>query len=494
MFRPEEDSFSVSEEFQIVDASCFCPSTSNKPDLEFHPNFPCPVCDSFQGHFLCAQCVNSGSFTSSRRPSNLTYAEISARLSLISLEIRSVNENLASCGLPKTDPTKELEALVRLLQTSIAYHKEQNEKKRERLNQTNQAILRCRCELRQLTKRSAEVLARFSSINKKRLILSKKMTILNGEVESRRVRYLKELLVSLFPVDLAVNKQTPDEFVRAALLIDRVNAFVGPEPIRSSQTALTYCVPVIHAAAKFLGVWLPSVIEKRLCLSGPLLGPLPQRDTLGHIYSSVLHAIHLLCACRLIDVRVSMERLGCGLHPSHSEYNPLLGLYCLGRAEPLREISGPYQLKLDGIFGTVPPPIYEDPTCLTALKRLCLQHDVEQGEEAKELEEGADGDQSPAVDSSLTTSATVLSTVSDLSPAVQPRSLLTVPVPDREPGTVQPDNWEVVTDGVNLPSLNANSAPTLPAGDTWTGSLSKLWWNTFNRRSSNPDIDLSEHD
>ncbi|KAA0185576.1 hypothetical protein FBUS_02927 [Fasciolopsis buskii] len=98
---------------------------------------------------------------------------------------------------------------------------------KERLDRTNQAILRCRCELRQLTKRSTEVLARFSSINKKRLILSKKMTILTGEIESRRVRYLKELLVSLFPVDLGINKQAPDEFVRAALLIDRVNAFVG---------------------------------------------------------------------------------------------------------------------------------------------------------------------------------------------------------------------------------------------------------------------------
>ncbi|VDP93674.1 unnamed protein product [Echinostoma caproni] len=81
-----------------------------------------------------------------------------------------------------------------------------NREQRERLDRINQSILRCRSEMRQLSERNTEVLVRFSSLSKKRLILSKKMATLSGQIESRRVRNLKELLVILFPVDLAVSR------------------------------------------------------------------------------------------------------------------------------------------------------------------------------------------------------------------------------------------------------------------------------------------------
>lgn len=128
---------------------------------------------------------------------------------------------------------------------------------------------------------------------------------------------------------------------------------------------------------------------------------------------------------------------------------------------------------------------------MAALKRLCLQRDVEQGEEAREIEDGADDDESPSVDSSATTSATVLSITS----AVQPCPVPTIPIPDRETQVAHPDNnWEVVTDEVHLPSVDMDSRPNLHVGDTtWTGSLSKLWWTPFSRRGPSPNPELNEH-
>uniref|UniRef100_A0A183BDU4 CRAL-TRIO domain-containing protein n=1 Tax=Echinostoma caproni TaxID=27848 RepID=A0A183BDU4_9TREM len=203
---------------------------------------------------------------------------------------------------------------------------------------------------------------------------------------------------------------------------------------------LTYCVPVVRAAAKFLGVWLPQVLVERLLLAGPFLASLPQRDTLG-------------------------------------------------------EFSGPYQLKLNGLFGTLPPPSYEEPVCLAALRRLRLQHDVEQGEEVKEIEDGTDDDRSLLADSSVTTSATILSTVSDFSPSFGVRhSPEWLPVPtislsDPEPETAQPDNWEVVDDGTDVLPLNTDPTSALPTGETWTNSLSKLWRPIFNRLGSNTELE-----
>lgn len=116
---------------------------------------------------------------------------------------------------------------------------------------------------------------------------------------------------------------------------------LGPEPTPSSHTALTYCSIAIRVATILLDVWLPSFIRRNLHLSGSFLSVLPQRDDMGRIYSAIIHAVHMLCASRGMDIRNSLKRVGIELWNGQSVYNPLLGLYCLGNLiRPDNEVIG----------------------------------------------------------------------------------------------------------------------------------------------------------
>ncbi|KAF5395368.1 hypothetical protein PHET_12321, partial [Paragonimus heterotremus] len=111
-----------------------------------------------------------------------------------------------------------------------------------------------------------------------------------------------------------------------------------PEPRLSSHTALTYSVPTIRAAIVFTDLWLPPIISQHLRLSGSFLASLPQRDNLGRVYSALLHAVHMLCANRGLHVRTVMELLGKPLPTNHSEFDPIVGLYCLSRYNRSRQV------------------------------------------------------------------------------------------------------------------------------------------------------------
>ncbi|VDQ18059.1 unnamed protein product [Trichobilharzia regenti] len=105
----------------------------------------------------------------------------------------------------------------------------------------------------------------------------------------------------------------------------------GPEPTPSSHTALTYCSVAIRVATILLDVWLPLFLRRSLHLVGSFLSALPQRDDMGRVYSAVIHAVHLLCQSRGIDVKCRLEQLGINMVPGrYTYYNPLFGLYCLG--------------------------------------------------------------------------------------------------------------------------------------------------------------------
>ncbi|CAL8095912.1 unnamed protein product [Calicophoron daubneyi] len=245
-------------------------------------------------------------------------------------------------------------------------------------------MTRCHTSSYRLSKKSADVTEHSSRIAQRKKMLLKNLTSCSRQIEKIRVNCLKVLFCSNFTVEVSPDN-SPDKLSGASLHIDKENIFVGPEPMLSSHTALTYCVPAIHAAAVLLDVWLPSVICQQLRLSGPFLSTLPQRDNLGRVYSSVIHAVHLLCSSRCINMRARMEQLGMPLASAHSEHNPLIGLYCLGRSEPLKEFDASYTLSLEGFFGDLVPPAWE-PRCLPALGSLRLERHVEQGEEARELE------------------------------------------------------------------------------------------------------------
>ncbi|KAH8861507.1 cassette chromosome recombinase b [Schistosoma japonicum] len=124
---------------------------------------------------------------------------------------------------------------------------------------------------------------------------------------------------------------SPDKFVCSPLHIDRENILSGPEPTPSSHTALTYCSVAIRVSTILLDVWLPVCIRRNLHLVGSFLSALPQRDDMGRVYFAVIHAVHLLCQSRGIDIKRGLEQLGINVIPGrYTFYNPLFGLYCLG--------------------------------------------------------------------------------------------------------------------------------------------------------------------
>ncbi|KAF6774820.1 hypothetical protein AHF37_06134 [Paragonimus kellicotti] len=255
------------------------------------------------------------------------------------------------------------------------------------------------------------------------------------------VRTVMELLGKPLPTNHSEFDPIPDEdsvdqFSGAKLYLDKENVFVGPEPRLSSHTALTYSVPTIRAAIVFTDLWLPPTISQHLRLSGSFLASLPQRDNLGRVYSALLHAVHMLCANRGFHVRTVMELLGKPLPTNHSEFDPIVGLYCLSRYNRSRDFDAPCFYALDGFFGDVPPPIWDSQN-VPKVVRLHLEH-VELGEEVKEVDDqsSADGDESSTSDWS--TSLQVVS------------ASLTNPVTSLDPDKVsmtsnELDRWELIT-------------------------------------------------
>ncbi|KAF8564948.1 hypothetical protein P879_10101 [Paragonimus westermani] len=357
------------EEYQIIDASCFNIEAQDQ-GLEFHLNLPCP----------------NGS-------------------------------------------VEELKALITSLEEAHAYNVEQNRKKRERRDQIRKRMIHCHTKSQQLSKNRCFLTKHYSSITQKRTILEKDFAKHSLHIERLRVRYFKELLQSHFVAKLSPDEDSVDQFSGAKLYLDKENVFVGPEPRLSSHTALTYSVPTIRAAIVFTDLWLPPIISQHLRLSGSFLASLPQRDNLGRVYSALLHAVHMLCANRGLHVRTVMELLGKPLPTNHSEFDPIVGLYCLSRYNRLRQVQY-------GFFGDVPPPIWDSQN-IPKVVRLHLEH-VELGEEVKEVvdQSSTGGDESSTSDWS--TSLQVVSTSS--------ATPVTSPDPDKLSLTSNElDRWELIT-------------------------------------------------
>ncbi|CAH8535889.1 unnamed protein product [Dicrocoelium dendriticum] len=427
MSSKESGTLSTDEEFQIIDASHFR-SDEQEFGLEFHLNLPCPVCASFQSKFICEKCINSGSFTHSRSPNGPYYSELCNRMRFINDSIKALSETVIN-RIPKMPgPIEELKALSRSLRCTINYHVEQHNKKRELSAQLRLRLNYCRTSLQQLSRNQLFLTKHFSSITQKKQLLLRSLEKNSRQIERLRTSYFRELLRSHFTIELSVNGDT-DRFSGAALYIDKENVFVGPEPRLSSHTALTYCVPAILAAAIFADVWLPPTVMQHLCLSGSFLAGLPQRDNLGRVYSAVLHSVHMLCASRRICVREAVGRLGFPLHPNHSEYNPLAGLYCLAASEAQREFDAPYHHSLDGFFGVVQPPLLNS----DELQRLigCQLQQVEQGKEVNEIEESSLTEGST---SDWSTSSRVLSPVRRTSASPRETSVV----------VAEQDRWEFI--------------------------------------------------
>ncbi|KAG5451701.1 hypothetical protein CSKR_102871 [Clonorchis sinensis] len=386
MSAQDREAQSADEDYQIIDASCFQVDTQEQ-GLEFHSNLPCPICTSFQSNFICEKCIKCGSFTHSRGAvSGNCYSDLGNRLFSVNQKIRTLSEQLHQRhNRPKSTPLEELKILAASLKNAISFHTKENQNKRRNLEKLQQRLLRCQTDSQELLKRRAAVLNFLNSLGRRRLKSLKDLETHNERIERIRASYLRELLHSHLVVDLSPDVGSPDTFSGSGLHLDRENIFIGPEPLLSSHTVLTYCIPAIRAAALFTDLWIPPSIQQHLQLDGSFLTGLPQRDDLGRVYSAVLHAVHMLCSCRRVDVRSVLERAGRTLPPNHSVFNPLLGLFCLARFTQPRQFDAPYKNALDGFFGKVEPPAS---FVSSRSLRLRLEH-VEPGEEAKELEESS---------------------------------------------------------------------------------------------------------
>ncbi|CAH8489146.1 unnamed protein product [Schistosoma turkestanicum] len=262
-----------------------------------------------------------------------------------------------------------------------------NLEKRKKLHRIRQAMTRCHTASQQLLKQQASLVRHFITVARRKKLLVADLDIVNRQIKHIHDAYFKELLGVYFVTNLSTDGLSPDMFVFSPLHIDKENIFAGPEPTPSSHTALTYCSVAIRVSTIILDVWLPVSIRRNLHLVGSFLSALPQRDDMGRVYFAVIHAVHLLCQSRGIDVKRGLEQLGINVIPGrYTFYNPLFGLYCLGNLvshnnKSTRYFDECYNIKLNGLFGTIPSLTLMDHSTVP-FSPPCF---VEKGEEVNEM-------------------------------------------------------------------------------------------------------------
>ncbi|CAH8530162.1 unnamed protein product [Heterobilharzia americana] len=251
-------------------------------------------------------------------------------------------------------------------------------------------MTRCYTASQQLSKQQASLVRHFITVAQRKKLLVVDLNIVNQQIRQMHDKYFEELLGVYFVTELSADGLSPDRFVNSPLHIDKENIFTGPEPTPSSHTALTYCSVAIRVATILLDVWLPVCIRRSLHLAGSFLSALPQRDDMGRVYFAVIHAVHLLCQNRGIDVKSGLDQLGINVIPGqYTYYNPLFGLYCLGNLvnhnnKSTRYFDECYNINLNGLFGTIPSlTLVNHPTI--PFSSTCFHGLVEKGEEIDEM-------------------------------------------------------------------------------------------------------------
>ncbi|CAH8843100.1 unnamed protein product [Trichobilharzia szidati] len=263
--------------------------------------------------------------------------------------------------------------------------------KRRRVHRIRQSMTRCYTASQQLSKQQASLVRHFVTVAQRKKILVVDLDFINQEINQIHDKYFTELLGVYFVTELSTDGLSPDRFVDSPLHIDKENIFTGPEPTPSSHTALTYCSVAIRVATILLDVWLPLFLRRSLHLVGSFLSALPQRDDMGRVYSAVIHAVHLLCQSRGIDVKCRLEQLGINVVPGrYTYYNPLFGLYCLGNPvsynnKSTRYFDECYTIKLNGLFGTIPSFSHFNHSVRIPFNSCCFHNSIEKGEEVDEM-------------------------------------------------------------------------------------------------------------
>ncbi|KAH8861506.1 cassette chromosome recombinase b [Schistosoma japonicum] len=279
----------VLADFHILESPCINTLYDHGP--QFHLNLQCPTCETFKEAFVCCDCIKNDSIFS-WKSGKISFPQNSDRIVTVRRLVNDLNR---------------------------------------KLHRIRQAMTRCHTSSQQLLKQQASLVRHFITVAQRKKLLVADLDIVNRQIKQMLDTYFEELLGVYFVTDLSADGLSPDKFVCSPLHIDRENILSGPEPTPSSHTALTYCSVAIRVSTILLDVWLPVCIRRNLHLVGSFLSALPQRDDMGRVYFAVIHAVHLLCQSRGIDIKRGLEQLGINVIPGrYTFYNPLFGLYCLG--------------------------------------------------------------------------------------------------------------------------------------------------------------------
>ncbi|KAK4469750.1 hypothetical protein MN116_007271 [Schistosoma mekongi] len=381
----------VLADFHILESPCINTLYDGGP--QFHLNLQCPTCETFKEAFVCCDCVKNDSIFS-RKSGKISFPRNCDRIvtvrrlvSDLNRKIKAYEPILFKSVFYTSSRIEELKSRILSLEHTVKFFTNTNLEKRKRLHRIRQAMTRCHTSSQQLLKQQASLVGHFITVAKRKKLLVADLDIVNRQINHMHDTYFEELLGVYFVTDLSADGLSPDKFVCSPLHIDRENIFTGPEPTPSSHTALTYCSVAIRVSTILLDVWLPVCIRRNLHLVGPFLSALPQRDDMGRVYFAVIHAVHLLCQSRGIDIKRGLEELGINVIPGrYTFYNPLFGLYCLGNLishnnKSTRYFDECFSIKLNGLFGTIPS--------LTSMSHLTVPLSspcfVEKGEEVDEM-------------------------------------------------------------------------------------------------------------